>query len=72
MIVSSQFLDSNDSIVATAAGDCKVIVQNVNEAVSKETPLLQCSCHIGRVKRLATCPDQPMLFWSAGEDGLVL
>ncbi|XP_045467940.1 WD and tetratricopeptide repeats protein 1-like isoform X1 [Harmonia axyridis] len=71
-IFSVKFLDSNDSIIATAAGDCKVIVQNVHEAVSKEVPLLQCSCHIGRVKRLATCPDQPMLFWSAGEDGLVL
>ncbi|KAK9874970.1 hypothetical protein WA026_005786 [Henosepilachna vigintioctopunctata] len=71
-IFSVKFLDTNDSIIATAAGDCKVIVQNVSEAVSKGAPLLQCSCHIGRVKRLATCPDQSMLFWSAGEDGLVL
>lgn len=61
-----------DNIIATAAGDCRVVVQNVEAALDKNTPLLDCACHIGRVKRLATAPDQPTLFWSGGEDGLVL
>lgn len=71
-IFSVKFLGNNNSIIATAAGDCKVIVQNVEQAVQKHPPLLQCSCHMGRVKRLVTSPEQPMMFWSAGEDGLVL
>jgi WD and tetratricopeptide repeat-containing protein 1 len=48
------------------------VVQSVAGALDKSAPLLDCACHIGRVKRLATAPDQPTLFWSAGEDGLVI
>ena len=30
------------------------------------------SCHVGRVKRLATAPGLPFTFWSGAEDGLVM
>lgn len=33
---------------------------------------MACSCHCGRIKRLACQPGNPNLLWSAGEDGLVL
>lgn len=36
------------------------------------TPILHCRCHSGRVKRIATAPDLADMFWSAGEDGLIL
>lgn len=69
--MSVQFL-ADENVIATAAGDCRVVVQSVSGAIDKNPPLLDCACHIGRVKRLATAPDQPTLFWSAGEDGLVV
>jgi WD and tetratricopeptide repeat-containing protein 1 len=31
-----------------------------------------CTCHTNRVKRCVTDPLSPSLFWSAGEDGLVI
>lgn len=31
-----------------------------------------CTCHSSRVKRIATDISTPHLFWSAGEDGLIL
>lgn len=71
-IFSVKFLGNNDSLLATAAGDCGVVVQSCLEAAPRSSPLLDCSCHVGRVKRLATAPEQPLLFWSAGEDGLVM
>lgn len=58
--------------MATGAGDCRVIVQSMEQAILRQAPHLDCGCHVGRVKRLATAPDQPLLFWSAGEDGLVM
>ncbi|XP_970829.1 WD and tetratricopeptide repeats protein 1 isoform X1 [Tribolium castaneum] len=70
-IFSVKFL-ADENVIATAAGDCRVVVQSVSGALDKSAPLLDCACHIGRVKRLATAPDQPTLFWSAGEDGLVV
>ncbi|XP_030761944.1 WD and tetratricopeptide repeats protein 1 isoform X2 [Sitophilus oryzae] len=66
-IFSVKFLDTNNTIIATAAGDCRVIVQSV-----RGTSILDCRCHTNRVKRLATSPEEPSLFWSAGEDGMVL
>lgn len=70
-IFSVKFLADED-VIATAAGDCRVVVQSVSGALNKNAPLLDCACHIGRVKRLATAPDMPTLFWSAGEDGVVM
>ncbi|GBP39656.1 hypothetical protein EVAR_25480_1 [Eumeta japonica] len=60
----------NQSVVATCAADSTVRVREVSGG--GDAPLLVCSCHCGRVKRLATAPDNPHLMWSAGEDGLVL
>ncbi|KFM60247.1 WD and tetratricopeptide repeats protein 1, partial [Stegodyphus mimosarum] len=33
---------------------------------------MSCSCHGGRVKRLAVAPNVPFMFWSAAEDGIVM
>lgn len=71
-IFSVKFLGNNDSLLATAAGDCGVVVQNYLSATPRSNLILNCNCHVGRVKRLATAPEQPLLFWSAGEDGLVM
>ncbi|XP_044738260.1 WD and tetratricopeptide repeats protein 1-like isoform X3 [Chrysoperla carnea] len=75
-IFSVKFLPrTNCSQIVTGAGDTFVTVMNVEHGVSKSskaTPLLHCRCHGGRVKRIATAPDLPDIFWSAGEDGLVL
>lgn len=43
----------------------------VHEVTSKET-LSVCSCHYGRVKRIVTDVTAPDLYWSAGEDGLII
>lgn len=57
-------------MIATCAGDCRVIVQSIED--TGKQAIMDCSCHAARVKRLATAPDCPTLFWSAGEDGLVI
>nr|CAD7200683.1 unnamed protein product [Timema douglasi] len=68
-IFSVKFLpQSGDSVLLTGAGDCRIRVHDVN---LKETTHI-CSCHTGRVKRLATAPDVPYMFWSAAEDGTVM
>lgn len=59
---------SNDKILVTGAGDCKI---RVHDIALKDTVMV-CTCHNARVKRIATAPGVPFLFWSAGEDGLVL
>ncbi|CAG9768911.1 unnamed protein product [Ceutorhynchus assimilis] len=66
-IFSVKFLGINNSLIATAAGDCRVLVQSITDST-----ILECNCHKHRVKRLATSPLEPVLFWSAGEDGLVM
>lgn len=48
-----------------------MIVQSVDAAPDSSLHL-NCGCHLGRVKRLATDPNQPVVFWSASEDGLVM
>lgn len=58
--------------IATAAGDCRVLVQSIPGAIAKSPPILECNCHMNRVKRLATSPNEPTLFWSAAEDGFVI
>lgn len=52
----------------TGAGDRTIRVHDVE---LKETILI-CSCHVGRVKRIATAPSVPSLFWSAAEDGMIM
>lgn len=59
---------TKDNIVVTGAADCRIRVHDVE---SRETTLL-CSCHTGRVKRVATAPNVPYLFWSAAEDGMIM
>ncbi|XP_066285635.1 WD and tetratricopeptide repeats protein 1-like [Branchiostoma lanceolatum] len=67
-IFSVKFLPSSgDRIVATAAADCKVHVHDIN---TKEVTQIF-TCHTGRVKRLATAPNVPYMFWSASEDGTI-
>ncbi|XP_069358026.1 WD and tetratricopeptide repeats protein 1 isoform X1 [Maniola hyperantus] len=65
-IFSVKFL--SEDVIATCAADGSVRARDVIGGGS----LLECSCHCGRVKRLAATPDKPHLLWSAGEDGLVL
>lgn len=65
-----QFL-GDGSLIATGAGDTRVIVQSVTSDIDQAVHL-NCGCHLSRVKRLATDPNQPIVFWSASEDGLVL
>ncbi|OXU18828.1 hypothetical protein TSAR_011669 [Trichomalopsis sarcophagae] len=59
---------SNDSVLVTGAGDHKIRVHDI----SISDTLLVCNCHLGRVKRVATAPSVPFLFWSASEDGLIM
>ena len=64
-----QFLpNSNESILVSGAADCKIRVHELN---SSETTQVF-SCHAGRVKRLATAPNLPFMFWSAAEDGTIM
>uniref|UniRef100_A0A182SYI2 WD_REPEATS_REGION domain-containing protein n=1 Tax=Anopheles maculatus TaxID=74869 RepID=A0A182SYI2_9DIPT len=70
-IFSVKFLPKrNNSLLVTGAGDCKTYVFDINR--QNDTPIRHCSCHGQRVKRLATSPRNAHMFWSAGEDGLVL
>ncbi len=67
-----QFLpNSNDSIVVTGAADCKIRVHDINAAADASITHVF-SCHAGRVKRLATAPNIPFMFWSAAEDGTIM
>ena len=64
-----QFLpQSGDNILASSAADCKI---RVHDVTSHEV-LHVFGCHAGRVKRLATSPSQPDVFWSASEDGTIM
>ena len=59
---------TNDSLVASGAADRDIYVYDVN----KNMCLNEIHAHQNRVKRLETAQDTPFLFWSCGEDGLVL
>lgn len=48
-----------------------MLVRSIDDTRTS-APHITCKCHRGRVKRLAKAPDQPLLFWSASEDGLVI
>ncbi|XP_047990172.1 WD and tetratricopeptide repeats protein 1 isoform X1 [Leguminivora glycinivorella] len=65
-IFSVKFLSPD--LIATCAADGTVRARSICGGA----PLLECSCHCGRVKRLAVAPHNPHLIWSAGEDGLIL
>lgn len=68
-IFSVKFLpNSGDSVLVSGAADCKIRVHDTNAA---ETTMA-CSCHVGRIKRLAVAPNVPFMFWSAAEDGIIM
>lgn len=68
-IFSVKFMPkSNDSILVSGAGDCRVCVHEL----ALTEPILTCHCHTGRVKRIATTESIPFLFWTVAEDGLIL
>uniref|UniRef100_A0A182R0J6 WD and tetratricopeptide repeats protein 1 n=1 Tax=Anopheles farauti TaxID=69004 RepID=A0A182R0J6_9DIPT len=70
-IFSVKFLPKrNNSIIVTGAGDSKTFVFDINR--QNDQPIRECTCHIKRVKRLATSPRNVHMYWSAAEDGLVL
>jgi WD and tetratricopeptide repeat-containing protein 1 len=71
-IFSVQFVPyTNDDLLLTCAGDNTVRLHSM-----KARDIDRCihfyECHTARVKRLAVTAASPHLFWSAGEDGLVL
>ena len=64
-----QFLpNSDDSILVSGAADSNIRVHDLN---TKETTNVF-TCHVSRVKRLATAPNLTCMFWSAAEDGCVM
>ena len=68
-IFSVKFLpSSNDNLVVSGAADCHIHVHDVSTLETTQT----FSCHAGRVKRLATAPNVPFMFWSASEDGTIM
>ncbi|KAK3786734.1 hypothetical protein RRG08_000942 [Elysia crispata] len=68
-IFSVKFLPhSNDSLLVTGAADHRISVHDVNQG---ETTYIF-NYHLGRVKRIATAPNVPYIFWSAAEDGTIM
>ncbi|CAG5126463.1 unnamed protein product [Candidula unifasciata] len=68
-IFSVKFLPhSNDSLIVTGAADHRISVHDLNR---KETTHVF-AYHLGRVKRIATAPNIPYIFWSAAEDGTIM
>ncbi|XP_041352477.1 WD and tetratricopeptide repeats protein 1-like isoform X2 [Gigantopelta aegis] len=68
-IFTVKFLpSSNDGVLVTGAADCKIRVHDI--AMQETTHVF--SCHAGRVKRVATAPNIPFMFWSAAEDGTIM
>ncbi|XP_034937043.1 WD and tetratricopeptide repeats protein 1-like [Chelonus insularis] len=68
-VFSVKFLpETANAIVATGAGDSGV---RVHHLFIRDT-FFECSCHTGRVKRIATSNSVPCVFWTAAEDGLIL
>lgn len=61
---------SNDRVLVSGAGDCRIRAHDLTFSLSE--PIFTCKCHKARIKRIATVPSIPFLFWSAGEDGLFL
>ncbi|XP_055378898.1 WD and tetratricopeptide repeats protein 1 [Condylostylus longicornis] len=71
-IFSVKFLPkTNNNLIVSGAADKSIFVFDLNRR-NNEVPIWSCQCHWSRVKRLATAPDIPFNFWSAGEDGNIL
>ena len=65
-----QFLPfSGNGLAASGAADSRVQVHDLSHGGSS---LQIFKHHFGRVKRLEIAPDEPNLFWSAAEDGVVM
>ena len=58
---------SDDTLLATGAGDCRVCVINTETGAVLKNVV----GHYGRVKRSTVAADSPGLVWSGGEDGVV-
>lgn len=58
-------------MVLSGAGDGKVRMHDVTRAEGEECVQVY-NCHFARVKRIAATPSHPHLFWTAGEDGVVM
>ncbi|UYV69380.1 WDTC1 [Cordylochernes scorpioides] len=68
-IFSVKFLPlTNDKTLVSGAADCRLRVHDVQ---ATDTTMV-CSCHTGRVKRIAVAPNTPFMFWSAAEDGFIM
>lgn len=69
-IFSVKFIpDLSDTLIATCASDGKVKLIDI---VENDT-ILNCeTCHLDRVKRLVTHPNEPHLIWSSGEEGYIM
>ncbi|XP_059152428.1 WD and tetratricopeptide repeats protein 1-like [Physella acuta] len=68
-IFSVKFLPhSNDSLMVTGAADQRINVHDLNR--NETTHVF--TYHLGRVKRIATAPNIPFIFWSAAEDGTIM
>ncbi|VDP94386.1 unnamed protein product [Echinostoma caproni] len=67
-IFSVKFMPNlNEYILVTGAADAKIRVHDISRMETRHV----FACHTSRVKRLATTPSEPFLFWSASEDGTV-
>jgi len=60
--------NSGNRTLVTGAADNSV---RIHDTVAKDVIGI-CTCHTNRVKRCATDSLSPNLFWSAGEDGVVI
>lgn len=70
-IFSVKFLPSSgDGLMATGAADGQLFIFDIKQP--DVVPIWKCHCHHSRVKRLATAPETPFVFWSAAEDGNVM
>lgn len=69
-IFSVKFMPNRgDSILLTGAADSKIHAYDLEH---RNSPIFTCKCHYMRVKRLATAPESPYVFWSSSEDGHIL
>ncbi|CAL8110183.1 unnamed protein product [Orchesella dallaii] len=68
-IFTVKFLpNSENRALVTGAADYSV---RVHDILAKEV-MRVCTCHTNRVKRAVVDPNIPYLYWSAGEDGMII
>ncbi len=58
----------DDNVAVSSAADNKICVYDLRT----KTLLHELTPHVNRVKRLAVAHDTPHVFWSGGEDGLIM